>query len=89
VINAQHQFGLNERVRVKVDNPAGNPRTPRYARGQVGTIVAQHGTMDNPLDHRDVYPPLCTVVLDVRDVSGAASRDQLWVDIHEDWLERP
>ena len=89
MIDSQHQFGLNQRVRVKLENPAGNPRTPQYARGKVGIVVSQHGTMENPLDHRDVYPPLCTVVLEVSEVFGGLSRDQLWVDIHEDWLERP
>jgi hypothetical protein len=83
-----HAFPLNARVRIKLDNPSGNPRTPRYARGHVGVVATHHGTMENPLDHRDVYPPLCTVVLDVADVFGGATRDQLWVDVHEDWLER-
>ena len=49
--------------------------------------VTHHGTMANRLDHRDVYPPLCTVLIEVADVFGNASRDQIWVDIHEDWLE--
>jgi Nitrile hydratase beta subunit len=88
VTEVRHQFNLADRVRVKLENPSGNPRTPRYARGKVGLVVSQHGTMENPLDHRDVYPPLCTVVLDVSHVFGGSSRDQLWVDIHEDWLER-
>ena len=41
----------------------------------------------NPLDHRDVYPPLCSVRFLVREVFGGASRDTLSVDLHEDWLE--
>ena len=50
-------------------------------RGQVGQVVSLHGQMENPLDHRGVYPPLCTVAFPVQD------RDRLYVDLHEDWLE--
>jgi hypothetical protein len=87
-MSARHRFQLNERVRVKIQNAAGNPRTPPYARGKTGVVVGQHGAMENPLDHRGVYPPLCTVALTVADVFGGTSHDQIWVDIHEDWLER-
>ena len=52
-------------------------------RGQVGQVVSLHGQMENPLDHRDVYPPLCTVAFPVPE----HERDRLYVDLHEDWLE--
>ena len=68
-------------VRVKTAVDGGNPRTPRYARGRVGQVVARHGQMDNPLDHRGMYPPLYTVAFAV------GTRDRLCVDLHEDWLE--
>lgn len=45
------------------------------------------GTMENPLDHRGVYPPLCIVEFKVGDVFGNASQDKLFLDLHEDWLE--
>ena len=82
-----YRFGLGERVRVKLDNPSGNPRTPAYARGHSGVIVARHGVIDNPLDHRGRYPPLYSVLFTVRDVFGTATGDTLSVDIHEEWLE--
>ncbi len=78
----EHRFRLGERVRVKTAHPSGNPRTPGYVRGQVGEVVKLHGQMDNPLDHRDVYPPLCTVAFR----AGVDHRDRLYVDLHEDWL---
>jgi hypothetical protein len=81
-----HRFHVGDRVRVKRENPAGNPRTPAYVRGKTGIVTALHGSIDNPLDHRGVYPPLCSVVFPVREVFGGASEDSLSVDVHEDWL---
>ena len=81
------RFGPGDRVRVLRDNLLGNPRTPRYARGRTGVVAACHGEIVNPLDHRGVYPPLYTVVLGVAELFGADSRDQVAVDLHEDWLE--
>jgi hypothetical protein len=77
---SEHQFRVGDQVRVK--SVGSNPRTPAYVRGQVGEVVRLHGQMDNPLDHRDIYPPLCTVAFSVQ------QRDKLYVDLHEDWLER-
>ncbi|HZU06543.1 MAG TPA: SH3-like domain-containing protein [Chloroflexota bacterium] len=82
------QFAVGDRVRVKTANPDGNPRTPAYVRGKTGVIAAVHGVIANPLDHYGLYPPLYSVVFTVGEVFGGASRDQLWVDLHEDWLER-
>ena len=81
-----HRFHVGDRVRVERANPAGNPRTPAYIRGKSGTVTALHGSIVNPLDHRGVYPPLCTVLFRVGEVFGSASSDTLSVDLHEDWL---
>ena len=54
--------------------------------GKSGIVTVLHGSIDNPLDHRGIYPPLCSVLFPVRDVFGGASRDTLSVDVHEDWL---
>jgi nitrile hydratase beta subunit-like protein len=83
---ATHRFHVGACVRVMQANPAGNPRTPAYVRGKTGIVTALHGRIDNPLDHRGVYPPLCSVVFPVRGVFGGASQDTLSVDLHEDWL---
>jgi hypothetical protein len=83
---AMHRFHVGDRVRVKHANPSGIPRTPAYVRGKSGIVTALHGSIDNPLDHRGVYPPLCSVLFPVREVFGGASQDTLSVDLHEDWL---
>jgi nitrile hydratase subunit beta len=81
-----HRFHVGDRVQVERANPAGNPRTPAYIRGKSGIITELHGSIVNPLDHRGVYPPLCSVLFQVREVFGGVSRDTLSVDLHEDWL---
>jgi hypothetical protein len=81
-----HRFQVGDQVQVKQTNPAGNPRTPTYVRGKKGVITALHGCMVNPLDHRGVYPPLCSVLFSVHDVFGGTSLDTLSVDLHEEWL---
>ena len=81
-----HRFAVGDRVQVKRANPAGNPRTPAYVRGKRGAVTALHGCIVNPLDHRSVYPPLCSVLFAVREVFGGAGQDTLSVDLHEDWL---
>jgi hypothetical protein len=87
-LQATHRFQVGDRVLVKGANPAGNPRTPTYIRGKSGIVTVLHGRIVNPLDHRDVYPPLCSILFLVREVFGGASRDTLSVDLHEDWLTR-
>jgi nitrile hydratase subunit beta len=88
--NPQHRFRVGDRVQVERANPAGNPRTPAYIRGKRGIVTALHGSIANPLDHRGVYPPLCSVLFQVREVFGGGSQDTLQdtlsVDLHEDWL---
>ena len=85
-----HRFRVGDHVQVERANPAGNPRTPAYIRGKRGIVTALHGRIVNPLDHRGVYPPLCSVLFLVREVFGGGSQatnnDTLSVDLHEDWL---
>ena len=83
---APHRFRVGDRVQVEPANPAGNPRTPIYIRGKSGVVTELHGSIVNPLDHRGVYPPLCSVLFRVGEVFGGGSRDTLSVDLHEDWL---
>ena len=86
--NSTGSFKVGDRVVVKRENPSGNPRTPKYIRGKKGTVADVHGVISNLGDHRGLYPPLYSVVFDVKDVFGGASPDKLRVDLHEDWLER-
>jgi nitrile hydratase subunit beta len=82
-----HRYSVGERVRVRDNRPDGNPRTPGYVRGKVGTVIALHGQIPNPLDHRDRYPPLCTVRFELHELTGRQSLDCVTADLHEDWLE--
>lgn len=81
------RFAVGDRVRVREECPEGNPRTPAYARGRVGTVIAFHGRIDNPLDHRDVYPPLYSVEFAIGDLGGAEPAATVVADIHDEWLE--
>jgi nitrile hydratase len=83
----QGSFKVGDRVLVKRENPGGNPRTPKYIRGKKGVVADVHGVIENGRDHRDIYPPLYTVVFDCKDVFGGTSADKLRVDLHEDWLD--
>ena len=83
---ATHRFRVGDRVRVECTNPEGNPRTPTYIQGKSGVVAILHGCIVNPIDHRGVYPPLCSVLFKVGEVFGGASQDTLSVDLHEDWL---
>ena len=85
--STEHRFKVGDRVRVKADNPEGNPRTPRYCRSKVGIVNELHGTRPNPEDHRDIYPPLCTVVFEVAEIFGGSVKDKVYVDLHEEWLD--
>jgi len=49
--------------------------------------VAVHGVTENPLDHRGLYPPLYTVMFELKEVFGRPGNETLCVDIHEEWLE--
>lgn len=69
-----------DRVEVARECPGGNPRTPGYLRGRVGTVVRGHGVVTNPLDHRDPYPPCYTVVFELE------SGDEVAAEVHEEWL---
>ena len=82
-----HRFRVGDPVQVERANPYGNPRTPRYIRGKNGVVTVLHGSIDNPIDHHSVYPPLCSVLFRVRDVFGGSSDDTLSIDLHEDWLK--
>jgi hypothetical protein len=73
-----------QRVRVLDEVAAGNPRTPAYLRGWTGTVVRCHGVVENPLDHRQPYPPLYSVLFDLDD--GRSRPDQVLADLHEEWL---
>jgi hypothetical protein len=78
------RFREGDRVRVRAEVRGGNPRTPRYLRDLTGTVLLRHGIVHNPLDHRDPYPPLYSVVFALPD--GRSPHDEVLADLHEEWL---
>ncbi|MGH9088544.1 MAG: SH3-like domain-containing protein [Acidimicrobiales bacterium] len=73
-------YRRTDRVTVQADVAGGNPRTPKYLRGRTGQVLQAHGEVVNPLDHREVYPPLYTVLFEL---DGG---DEVAADLHEEWL---
>lgn len=80
------KFKAGEAVVVARENPAGNPRTPKYIRGKRGVIGLVHGTLENVRDHRGIHQPLYTVRFDLSEVTSSGGQDSIWVDVHEEWL---
>lgn len=37
------RFEIGNRVRVRLDDPVGHTRAPRYVRGHVGEVMERHG----------------------------------------------
>jgi len=77
------RFREGDRVRVLSEVRNGNPRTPPYLLGRTGTVVLRHGVVVNPLDHRDPYPPLYSVLFEL----PGQEPDEVLADLHEEWLE--
>jgi hypothetical protein len=90
-------FFLGDKVRVLVRSPIGHYRVPIYLRGKVGTIKAiivptavdneQEGYGRNAGERRHYY----RVEIPLKDIwmnYPASSRDSLWIEIFETWLER-
>ena len=59
------KYNIGDAVMVAMENPAGNPRTPRYIRGKRGVIGLVHGILENIRDHRGIHNPLYTVKFDL------------------------
>jgi nitrile hydratase len=89
----QYRFAEGDRVRVKQMFPPGHVRTPYYARGKTGTVVAQRGQFRNPEDLAYGGSGLPAVPLYGVDFAagelweGARGRDRVLIDIFEHWLE--
>jgi len=87
------RFRVGQRVRARNINPAGHTRLPRYARGKTGVIDRDHGIYvfpdtnahflgENP---QHVY----SVRFAARELWGdqASSRDAVYIDMWDDYLE--
>jgi hypothetical protein len=85
-MESSSKYKIGDAVMVAVENPTGNPRTPKYIRGKRGVINLVHGTLENVRDHRGIHKPLYTVKFDLSEVSSCNDQDVICVDVHEEWL---
>jgi nitrile hydratase len=84
--DARCKFRIGDAVTVAADNPAGNPRTPKYIRGKRGIVAFTHGRLENSRDHRGIHDPLYTVRFELSELSSCCDTDTILVDVHEEWL---
>jgi len=87
------RLAIGQSVRARNLNPTGHTRLPRYVRGRLGTIHAIHGTHvfpdTNAHGNGENPQPLYSVRFSATELwgPGAASRDHLFIDLWEDYLE--
>jgi hypothetical protein len=83
------RFAVGDRVRVRrtAEPETINPRTPSYAKGVAGTIIATYGVIANPLDHHQPYLPLYTLRFQGSDFASRDASHVVIAEIHEEWLE--
>jgi nitrile hydratase len=87
-------FTIGGRVRAKLINPATHTRLPRYARGKVGVVVAEHGGHvfpdSNAIGNGEDPKRLYTVRFAARELWGDAANpnDTVSLDLWEPYLER-
>lgn len=88
------KFQLGESVRVDNRPTEGHCRAPLFIRGQVGTVVALHGTFRDPerlayhqpgLPAQNLYKVRFKQTDIWPDYAGNQS-DDLEVDVYENWL---
>jgi nitrile hydratase len=88
-------FKPGQRVRARNLNPEGHTRLPRYTRGKVGTVVRNNGafatqdTDTNGMWLGGRVQPVYTIRFAARELWGdrSSSRDGVYVDLWEDYLE--
>ena len=89
-------FKPGQRVRARNLNPEGHTRLPRYTRGKVGTVLRNNGAFAlQDTDTNGIWlggraQPVYTIRFTARELWGeqSSSRDGVYVDLWEDYLER-
>lgn len=87
-------FKVGQRVRARNINPTGHTRLPRYARGKTGVIDRDHGVYlfpdTNAHFQGEKRQHVYSVRFAARELWGnsASSRDTVYVDMWDDYLER-
>ena len=87
------RFSVGDEVRARNLNPTGHTRLPRYVRGKNGTIAQVYGTFvypdTNAHGQGEQPQPLYSVRFTARELWGpdAATTDNLYIDLWEDYLD--
>lgn len=87
------RFRAGDRVRVKNLHPAGHTRLPRYVRGRLGSVVAEHGVFSFPdtVAHSQGEKPqhLYTVAFTLRELwgDGGSDLDHCHLDLYDEYLQ--
>ena len=86
-------FRVGETIRACNFHPTGHTRLPRYVRGKLGEIAADHGVFQfaDSLAHGDEKQPqhLYSVKFTAQELWGqiAMPQDTLYIDLWDDYLE--
>jgi len=87
------RYAKGARVRARNLNPVGHTRLPRYVRGKAGVVARDWGVFvfpDTNAHHAGTKPQHCySVAFAARELWGksASSRDRVYIDLWEDYLE--
>ncbi len=85
------RFTVGDRVRVKLVNPKGHIRSPRYVRGHVGVVQEFYGSHIFPdrSAEGDIFgAPLYNVRFEGRDLWGDSAESQaLYIDLWDSYLD--
>lgn len=84
------RFEVGDRVRVRLDDPVGHTRAPRYVRGHVGEVVEREGRYPLPEAVVAGEPPrpsrVYAVQFDAADVWGGGGHT-VTVNLWDEYLE--
>jgi nitrile hydratase len=85
------RFTKGARVRARNINPTGHTRLPRYVRGKAGVVARDWGVFvfpDTNAHNAGKKPQHCySVVFDARELWGTGTRERIYLDLWEDYLE--
>ena len=86
---SESTFAVGDRVLVRTSPrfATNNPRTPSYAKGKTGKVIAAYGRIHNPLDHHTAYEPLYTLAFEGSEIFGGRASHQVIAEFHEEWLD--
>jgi nitrile hydratase subunit beta len=93
-VRVRATFKSGQRVRARNIHPSGHTRLPRYARGKLGTVAEDRGVYVFPDTNAEFLGEkpqhLYSVRFTARELWGerASSRDSVYLDLWDDYLER-